>query len=148
MNKTLEFADLVTAEFPWLEWEGLISAKGVEIDRPIGSSHPRFADIVYPIDYGFVPGTIGSDGEPVDVFVGTAETGLVGAILTTDYRRGDREVKLLLDCSPEEVYLVNGFINFDQNLMEGRLVLRHDMAAIRKASVTDSREAGSATPPD
>ena len=39
----------------------------VEIDRPLGSRHPREDDITYPINYGFVPGTLAPDGHPLDV---------------------------------------------------------------------------------
>ena len=99
----------------------------MEIDRPEGSRHPRYPEIIYPIDYGFVRGTTSSDLEEVDVFVGTAGNGLVGAIVTADYRRGDEEVKLIYNCSRREIYLVNGFINFAPELMEGRLVLRRGM---------------------
>jgi hypothetical protein len=116
----------------WAGWEVLILENGITLDRPRGSAHPVFPEIVYPIDYGFVNGTISSDGQEVDVFVGTAAAGsaahgLVGAVFTTDYRRGDRECKLLWNCSPGEIYLVNGFLNFDRALMEGTLVLRRPM---------------------
>ena len=33
------------------------------IDRPIGSRHPRHPDMVYPVNYGYVDGVIGGDGE-------------------------------------------------------------------------------------
>lgn len=111
----------------WSAWETLIRSNGITIDRPRHSVHPVHDEIVYPIDYGFVSGTKSSDGEEIDIFVGTADSGLVGAIWTTDHRKGDRECKFLIDCTPEEVYLVNGFLNFDRSLMEGRLVLRRRM---------------------
>lgn len=111
----------------WPAWEALIRSNGVTIDRPRHSIHPVHDEIVYPIDYGFVNGTESSDGEEIDIFVGTADSGLVGAIWTTDHRKGDQECKFLIDCTPEEVYLVNGFLNFDRSLMEGRLVLRWPM---------------------
>lgn len=41
----------------------------VRIDRPIGSAHPRFPDLVYPVDYGFVPGSWAADGSEVDAYV-------------------------------------------------------------------------------
>lgn len=118
-----EWADRVD----WPAWETLIRSNGVTIDRPRHSIHPVHDEIVYPIDYGFVNGTESSDGEEIDIFVGTADSGLVGAIWTTDHRKGDQECKFLIDCTPEEVYLVNGFLNFDRSLMEGRLVLRRRM---------------------
>ena len=41
----------------------------ITIDRPLGSRHPRHADLVYPVNYGFLPGTTSGDGMPVDVYV-------------------------------------------------------------------------------
>ena len=121
------FARLVAEHFPWEAWERTVEARGVTIDRPYRSAHPAYPSIVYPIDYGYVNGTMAGDGHEVDVFVGSADNGLVGTMVTTDHRRGDREFKLLYRCTPEEVYLVNGFINFDPTLMEGSLVLRREM---------------------
>lgn len=116
----------------WTTWERTIADHGITLDRPRGSRHPVHREIVYPIDYGYVNDTVGADGEEVDVFVGTtAGHGLVGAIITVDHRKGDIEVKLLVDTSANEVYLVNGFINFDKRLMEGILVLRRPMEALR-----------------
>ncbi|NND69999.1 MAG: hypothetical protein HKN43_00310 [Rhodothermales bacterium] len=108
----------------WVAWENLIRTNGLTIDRPTGSSHPVHENIVYPIDYGYINETMASDGEEVDVFVGCSETGLVGAIATTDHRKGDREIKFIHDCNQQEIYLINGFINFDRSLMEGVLILR------------------------
>lgn len=112
----------------WDAWQEMILKNGITVDRPYGSRHPSFPEIVYPIDYGFVNNTTGTDGDEVDVFVGMTRNGLVGAILTHDKRKGDREVKLIYNCAPPEIYLVNGFINFDPNLMTGDLVLRQPMA--------------------
>ncbi len=70
---------------------------------------------------------MGADGEEVDVFVGTARTGLVAVEETRDHRKGDTELKLLWNCSPVEVYLVHGFLNFDRRLMEGQLRMRRPM---------------------
>ncbi|MBQ7307271.1 MAG: inorganic diphosphatase [Clostridia bacterium] len=41
----------------------------VKIDRPIGSRHPKFEDIYYTINYGFIPNTVSGDGEEIDVYV-------------------------------------------------------------------------------
>ncbi|MEM1093885.1 MAG: inorganic diphosphatase [Bacteroidota bacterium] len=111
----------------WAAWEQYIETHGYTIDRPQGRAHPAYPHIIYPMDYGFVNHTRGADGEEVDVFVGTARNGLVGGLLTTDYQKGDTEVKLLYRCSPREIYLANGFINYDRTLMEGTLYLRYPM---------------------
>jgi inorganic pyrophosphatase len=123
--------DVAAGRIDWSAWEALIAANGFTVDRPRGAAHPRWPEIIYPIDYGYVNDTISSDGHGVDVFVGSADNGLVGLLVTTDFRKGDREVKLLFDCTPEEIYLVNGFLNFDRTLMEGTLTLRRPMHTLR-----------------
>ncbi len=68
----------------------------VVIDRPTGSAHPVHPDIVYPINYGYIPGIIASDGECQDAYIlGVEEpisefTGIVIAIV---HRLNDTEDK-------------------------------------------------------
>lgn len=118
---------VVHDHFPWSRWDRCIERRGITIDRSFGTAHPDFPSVVYPLDYGFVPGTTGTDGEGIDAFVGTSEQGLVGLLLTTDHRQADREVKLLVDCTPPDIYTAHGFINYDRSLLEGVLVLRYAM---------------------
>lgn len=40
----------------------------VNIDRPLGSLHPKYKNI-YPINYGFIKGVKSSDGEDLDAYV-------------------------------------------------------------------------------
>jgi len=40
----------------------------VQIDRPLGSRHPRHG-FVYPVNYGCVPGVPAPDGEELDAYV-------------------------------------------------------------------------------
>ncbi|MBO6576953.1 MAG: hypothetical protein JJ896_15705 [Rhodothermales bacterium] len=111
----------------WTAWEAVIRTNGVTVDRPRHSVHPVWASIIYPLDYGYANDTMSTDDEEMDVFVGTADSGLVGAIFTTDHRKGDKECKFLVDCTPEEVYAAVGFLNFDRALMDGDVVLRDSM---------------------
>ncbi len=37
------------------------------IDRPAGSKHPK-EDLIYPINYGYIPDTIAEDGHEIDVY--------------------------------------------------------------------------------
>lgn len=39
------------------------------IDRPIGSVHPKHEDIIYPINYGFIPKVLGGDGGELDIYL-------------------------------------------------------------------------------
>jgi len=40
------------------------------IDRPRGTAHPRFPEFIYPLDYGYLEGPQGGDGNAVDVWRG------------------------------------------------------------------------------
>ena len=70
----------------------------VEIDRPLGSTHPTESDIVYGVNYGFVPGTLAPDGHPIDVYVLDAKEPLQGCeatVIAIIRRRDDVEDKLV-----------------------------------------------------
>ena len=42
----------------------------IGIDRPIGYVHHKGTyDLVYPINYGYIPGVLGGDGEEMDVYL-------------------------------------------------------------------------------
>ena len=72
----------------------------VEIDRPVGYVHCKGEKtLTYPINYGYLPGILGGDGEELDVYVlGTdqplerAEGRVVGIV----HRADDVEDKLVL----------------------------------------------------
>jgi len=123
-------ASFVAKHFQWNAWEHLIEHSGITIDRPYRTAHPVFPNIIYPMQYGYINDTTSSDGHEIDVFVGKASCGLVGLLMTTDIRRQDCEMKLLYRCSPEEIYLAHGFINFDQQHMVGVLVMRYPMHSL------------------
>lgn len=38
------------------------------IDRELGSKHPKW-NYIYPINYGYIPNTINTDGEEIDCYV-------------------------------------------------------------------------------
>ncbi len=39
------------------------------MDRPLGSAHPCYPDMIYPVNYGYVPGIIAGDNAEQDVYV-------------------------------------------------------------------------------
>ena len=119
--------NLIPAPINWMDWEALIEQNGVTIDRPFASPHPDHPTIIYPIDYGYINDTLSSDGQEVDIFCGSATNKLVALIQTADFRKGDQEIKLIYNCTPAEIYLVNGFINFAPDLMQGKLLMRWPM---------------------
>lgn len=105
----------VTAPDDWPEldlWQhaDLLAAGKITVDRPAGSAHPRVPEFVYPVDYGYVEGTVGGDGEGVDRWVGTAAGESVTAIAcTVDPYKKNAELKLLWRCTEEQIALIEAF---------------------------------------
>ncbi len=106
----------------WFGWERTIRRNGIEIDRPKGSRHPEHPEIAYPLDYGYVKGTKGGDGDEVDVFAGSTDSGLVGAIVAFDPSKNETEIKLLWNLDEEGIGTADRFVN-DVLKMKGRLIL-------------------------
>ena len=40
----------------------------VKVDRKLGKRHPNF-DIIYPVNYGYIPNTLSEDGEEIDAYI-------------------------------------------------------------------------------
>lgn len=41
----------------------------VTVDRPLGSFHPEYKDLYYPVNYGYIEGIIAPDGEEQDAYI-------------------------------------------------------------------------------
>ncbi len=96
----------------WERLDQLLAASLVVIDRPRGSTHPRYPEMVYPLDYGYLEGTTTVDGGGIDVWVGTSGIQPPDAVvLTVDLLQKDAELKLMLGCTPGEKQTVLNFLN-------------------------------------
>ena len=40
----------------------------VKVDRKLGKRHPNF-DIIYSVNYGYIPNTLSEDGEEIDAYI-------------------------------------------------------------------------------
>ena len=70
----------------------------VQMDRPIGSKHPKH-EFIYPINYGFIPNTISGDGEELDAYILGEETPLQtfeGIVIAVIHRTNDNDDKLVV----------------------------------------------------
>ena len=71
----------------------------VTVDRPMGSRHPRYPDLYYPINYGYISGTVAADGEEIDAYIlGMDEPTdqFTGRVIAVIHRRNDVEYKLVV----------------------------------------------------
>ena len=91
----------------WEAIDCLVASHEVVIDRPRGSSHPRYPNDIYPLDYGFLKGTSSEDGDGIDLWLGSLnDRAAVGVIVTIDLLKRDSEVKILLGCSAAEMQVL------------------------------------------
>lgn len=72
----------------------------IKIDRPIGYMHQKKNyTLTYPINYGYIPGIIGGDGEELDVYllgVDIPVSEFNGKIIGIIHRHNDVEDKLVM----------------------------------------------------
>lgn len=101
----------------------------VVVDRPAGSTHPD-GEPMYPINYGFLPGTEAGDGEAIDAYVldpAGPVSRAVGRVIAVVHRRDDVEDKLVVAAdgvvrSPEQITAAVAFQErfFDSTVVVGR----------------------------
>ena len=41
----------------------------VTVDRPLGSYHPEYTDMYYPVNYGYIEGVYANDDEEQDAYI-------------------------------------------------------------------------------
>lgn len=86
------------------------------VDRPLGSRHPIHG-YVYPINYGYVPGTKAPDGEEIDAYLlgvfRPAKT-FKGKCIAVLHRENDDDDKLIIvpggkTYSPAQIFALTEF---------------------------------------
>jgi len=78
------------------------------VDRPIGYLH---GDILYPVNYGYIPGILAGDGEEQDAYIlGVSQpvSSFDGRVIGAVCRKDDCEDKLVV--APEGMLLHQGQI--------------------------------------
>ena len=95
----------------WEEMARLGASKRVVIDRPSGTAHPNYPELIYPLDYGYIEGTLAADGDGIDVWIGSqGKRVLTGILCTFDTIDKDAEIKLMLGCSDDDVATIINFL--------------------------------------
>ena len=68
----------------------------VIVDRPLGSFHPKYQDMQYPINYGYIEGILAGDGEAQDAYILGGDKPLQsfeGTVIAVIHRKNDVEDK-------------------------------------------------------
>lgn len=114
--------------YKWMLKEFVIGAT-VEghVDRPLGTAHPDYPTMVYPINYGYVDGIMAEDDEEQDVYILGSDKPLTtykGKIIAVYHRTNDNEDKWIVslgdrDYADEEILEA---IHFQEKYFEGELL--------------------------
>lgn len=84
----------------------------VTVDRPLGSHHPKYKDMYYPINYGYIESVIAPDGEEQDAYILGVDKPIerfTGKIIAIVHRYDDIEEKWVVcpegvSFSEEEIF--------------------------------------------
>ena len=84
----------------------------VIIDRPLGTYHPKYKDIFYSVNYGYIPEIIAPDGEEQDAYILGVDEPLeefTGKVIAIIHRIDDIEDKWIvthdgINFTKEEIY--------------------------------------------
>lgn len=70
----------------------------VTMDRPLGCTHPKHG-FIYPVNYGYIAGTVSGDGEELDAYVLGEHKPLetfTGRVIAILHRTDDDDDKLIV----------------------------------------------------
>jgi inorganic pyrophosphatase len=81
----------------------------VTVDRQLGTHHPKYNDIYYPVNYGYIKGITASDDEEQDAYilgVNKPIDSFTGKVIAVIHRLDDIEDKWVV-ASGNEIYTVD-----------------------------------------
>lgn len=100
----------------------------VIVDRPLGTKHPNHPDIVYELNYGYVPGILGGDGEEQDAYIlGVDEPVMefVGRLIAVIKRKNDVEDKWVV--APTDLYFtedeIRTAVQFQERFFDFEIIM-------------------------
>jgi inorganic pyrophosphatase len=101
----------------WNYLNRLAKNNEIIIDRPKGTRHPKYNDMVYEFDYGYICNTKTTDGEGIDIFKGSLNSKNINTIICTiDLLKQDVEIKILIGCTVGEKRKIYDFLNKSENM--------------------------------
>ena len=104
----------------------------VIVDRPLGTCHPKYPDIVYPVNYGYVPGIIAPDGEEQDAYILGVDRpvdAFTGKLIAVIHRWDDVEAKWVV--APRDMNFtkedIKRLVAFQEQYFQSDIFLREEI---------------------
>lgn len=100
----------------------------VTIDRPLGTCHPEHPDLYYPVNYGYIEGVIGGDGEEQDAYVLGVDVpveSFTGTVIAVIHRNDDVEEKWVV--CPEGLFFtreeIMALVSFQEQYFDSSVMM-------------------------
>jgi inorganic pyrophosphatase len=104
--------------------EKIVNKNGIIIDRPKGTKHPKYNNMLYVVDYGYIKNTKSMDNSGINIFVGSDNNKKIDVIICIiDLLKKDSEIKILMGCTEEGKTKIYNFFN-DSEYMKAIMVRR------------------------
>lgn len=100
----------------------------VTVDRPLGSHHPVYKELRYPINYGYIKGIMAPDGEEQDAYILGVDTPVevfTGKVVAIIHRKDDVEDKWVV-CPLDMTFTrkeIMEQVKFQEQYFESEIVL-------------------------
>jgi inorganic pyrophosphatase len=108
----------------WETLEKIVNENDIIIDRPKGTKHPKYHNMIYVVDYGYIKNTKSMDNSGIDIFVGSENIKIIDSIICIiDLLKNDSEIKILMGCTEEEKIKIYNFLN-DSEYMKAIMIRR------------------------
>lgn len=98
----------------------------VIVDRPLGSYHPKYKNLYYPINYGYVPNIIAGDNEFQDAYILGIEEPISefeGEVIAIIHRLDDCEDKWVVSNQSYKVEEIRKATHFQEQYFKTEIEL-------------------------
>jgi inorganic pyrophosphatase len=98
----------------WKKLNTLVKTHRIIVDRQKGTRHPKYKDLIYTLDYGYLENTSSMDNNGIDIIIGSKQSNTIeGIICTIDQIKNDSEIKIIFNCTEDEIENAINFFNTD-----------------------------------
>ncbi|MBP3891811.1 MAG: Inorganic pyrophosphatase [Solobacterium sp.] len=96
----------------WQKIDTFFLSGNLKVLRKKGETHPKFSNMIYPVDYGRLVDISGTNPEGVSVYLGSNSRNTITAVIVAaDILEKSLDVKLVAGCTEEEENAVLHFLN-------------------------------------
>ena len=101
----------------------------VVVDRKLGTHHPKYKDMIYPINYGYIENTISGDGEEIDAYVideKAPKDKINGLCIGILRRINDDDDKLIVVTNKDNKYSldeINKIVDFQEKYFPSLIIM-------------------------